>query len=421
MLDEWRIKLTRTYSTWFIVVLVIVLILLFFLFRSMLFNMDSLEMKKYMSIQKDQFESGDFDEGQETSLRHPFYFSVLVDQNGKLLSYHESIPGFEKSFLKEMKKRPCCQVQPTSVEISSGGKDDLAILFMSSKVQLKSATGVLYIAKDISAVYDRIERWWMILLLLAVLVWFVSLWVGDRLSKWAVAPIEDSIEKQRHFIADASHELRTPLTIFSSSLEVLEAEESGRLSSFSKEVMEDMKEEVQLMNRLVGDLLFLAQGDSGQVSLYRENITLRKLLEEITQGYTTLFNEKKIAYSMKIQVENDREVFVDRSRLKQVLTVLIDNAIKYSEAEEVVIEASIHQKDFVEIAVADNGVGIDREDHLHLFDRFYRVEKGRARQFGGSGLGLSIAKTIVEEHGGKIGVTSEKGQGSRFFFTLPIH
>ncbi len=420
MLDEWRIKLTRTYSTWFISVLVIVLILLFFLFRSMLFNMDSIEMKKYMSIQKEQFESGDFEEGQETSLRHPFYFSVLVDQNKELLSYHESIPGFEKAFLKEIKNRSCCQSQPTSVELLSDEGEDLAILYMSSKVQLNDQQGVLYIAKDISAVHERIERWFKVLLLLAALTWFVSLWLGNRLSKWAVKPIEESIEKQRHFIADASHELRTPLTIFSSSLEVLEAEESERLSSFSKEIVTDMKEEVQLMNRLVGDLLFLAQGDTGKVSLYRENILLRKALEEIAQGFTPLFNEKKMAYSTNLHVMKEQEVYVDRSRLKQVLTVFIDNAIKYSEAHSVVIQASIKTKGYVEIAVEDNGVGISHEDLPYLFDRFYRVEKGRARQFGGTGLGLSIAKTIVEQHGGEIGIISEKGKGSRFFFTIPI-
>jgi len=231
-----------------------------------------------------------------------------------------------------------------------------------------------------------------------------------------ISRLDRSFKQIRQFSADASHELKTPLTILKGEIEV-GLRKRRRLEEYRK-ILNSNLEEVNHMTQIVNDLLFLSKADMGEVHLQRHRTNLTQLVSEICVQAETI----AISKGIRIGTSNDSDVAVigDRLRLRQLLLNLVDNAIKYtSEGGEMTI--SLEKDDGKgRLKVTDNGMGIAPEDQPHIFDRFFRVDKARSREAGGSGLGLSICKWIVEAHGGEISVESEVGKGSVFTVTLPL-
>lgn len=171
------------------------------------------------------------------------------------------------------------------------------------------------------------------------------------------------------------------------------------------------------MTNLVGDLLTLARSDSNSIELRRETFDLRLLAERAIESVNPLANEKEISTSL--ESPEQLQTIGDPERLSQLLYILLDNAIKYTPTGGAVKLSLSQEGPDLCITVQDTGVGINKEDFHRIFDRFYRADKSRSRQMGGHGLGLSIAKWIVETHKGTINVTSELGKGSTFFIRIP--
>jgi two-component system, OmpR family, sensor kinase len=214
---------------------------------------------------------------------------------------------------------------------------------------------------------------------------------------------------QRRFVADVSHELRTPLTTIQGNLDLLRRYGNDPTS------MEAIDSEVKRMSRLVGDLLLLAQADSGRLPLVESTVELGTLALEVFKQASV------IAQDVELSLGTIEAVHVrgDEDRLKQLLLNLVTNAIKYTPAGGKVT-ISVNQKDDqAYIKVSDTGIGIPKEELEHIFDRFYRVDKARSRMMGGTGLGLSIASWIAEAHHGHIWAESEIGKGSVFTLQLP--
>jgi len=226
--------------------------------------------------------------------------------------------------------------------------------------------------------------------------------------------LENLFNTQRRFIADVGHELRTPLTVIKGNVGLMRKLQCG-----DEDALDSIDAEVDRLTRMVGDLLLLAQAESGKLPLNRKVVELDTLLLEVLQQ-TQVLAANRIA----LVLGGIDQVLVcgDRDRLKQVLLNLIGNAIKYTpEGGEVV--ASLGKKDNqAQVTVADNGPGIPSEDLPHIFERFYRTEKSRTRSKDGKGfgLGLSIAYWIVRHHGGRIEVESKEGHGTRFEVWLPL-
>jgi heavy metal sensor kinase len=231
-----------------------------------------------------------------------------------------------------------------------------------------------------------------------------------------ISRLDRSFKQIRQFSADASHELKTPLTILKGEIEV-GLRKRRRLEEYRK-ILNSNLEEVNHMTQIVGDLLFLSKADMGEVHLQKHPTSLTQLVSEICAQAKTIALSKGIT----VHTSNDSDVAVigDRFRLRQLLLNLATNAIKYTpEGGEMTI--SLERDDGrVRLRVTDNGIGIAPEDQPHIFDRFFRVDKARSREAGGSGLGLSICKWIVEAHGGEISVESEVEKGSVFTVTLPL-
>jgi heavy metal sensor kinase len=223
-----------------------------------------------------------------------------------------------------------------------------------------------------------------------------------------------SFKQIRQFTADASHELRTPLTILKGETEV--GLRRRRRPEEYRKILTSNLEEVNHMSQIVDNLLFLSKADMGEVHLQKHRIDLTKLVSEVHTQAKTMAMAKDI----RVHISNDADgvVIGDRLKLRELLLNLVDNGVKYTpEGGEMRISLERDDGRF-KLRVMDNGIGIAPEDQPHIFDRFFRVDKARSREAGGSGLGLSICKWIVEAHGGEITLESELGKGSIFTATL---
>lgn len=223
--------------------------------------------------------------------------------------------------------------------------------------------------------------------------------------------LEQLFTAQRRFVADVSHELRTPLTVIQGNVDII------RRYGPDDDSLAAMSSESKRMTRLVGDLLLLAQADSGQLPLQTENLELDSLLLEVFEQAKLLVADNGV--SIRLGRFEPVRVHADPDRLKQLLLNLVSNAIKFTPPGGAVTLSVWPDGPEALMAVEDTGEGIPAEDLPHIFERFYRVDKARARKQGGAGLGLSIAYWIAEAHGGRITVSSAIGVGTTFTIRLP--
>lgn len=280
------------------------------------------------------------------------------------------------------------------------------------------AVGTLFIGREVSFAYQMFRILPFILSGLAILFSVVALVISYYMSKKAMVPITRAFSRQREFVADASHELRTPLSVLLSSINAMEMTLELKKDDYPSKLLLNMKNEVKRMNGLVGDLLTLARSDSGKVELMMERFDFLPIAEGAIQSVQAMAEPKQIR--IHFDAPEKLMIYGDRQRLTQLLYILLDNAIKYTpNGGEVFLSLSIKGKELF-IAIKDTGIGIKPEDYDHIFERFYRVDKARTRQAGGHGLGLAIAKWIVESHKGNIKVSSEIGKGSTFIIRIPF-
>jgi two-component system OmpR family sensor kinase len=264
--------------------------------------------------------------------------------------------------------------------------------------------------------------------------------VNDELGRLArtlnemLARLEAAFAQVRRFSADASHELKTPLTVLRGEIEV--ALRNPRDPAEYRRVLTSVLEEVESMTLLVDDLLLLARADAGALRWDMTPVELDRLVEEVAKEGEVLGRGEQV--QVKIQELEPLVVQGDGPRLKQLLRNLVDNSVKYTssggqvtlalravrrevpETNSTLETQNSKSPDWVEIEVRDTGIGIAAEALPRIFERFYRVDPARSRETGGAGLGLCIAKTIAEAHGGRIKVQSTPGVGSAFTLLLPL-
>lgn len=226
-------------------------------------------------------------------------------------------------------------------------------------------------------------------------------------------------ESRRVFVSDVSHELKTPLaTIKLLSESILQA------PSFDEEIVReflgDMTNEVDRLTRIIERLLNLSKNDAEVKSINFETVNITKLLEVITKKLSPLAADKNITLTYESMSEqSDIEMLMDKDKIYEAIYNIVDNSIKYTPEGGAVDVRLLNDINSIMIEVEDNGIGIPKEDSSKIFDRFYRVDKARARETGGTGLGLAIASEAVSQHGGHIEVISEEGVGSKFIIILP--
>jgi two-component system phosphate regulon sensor histidine kinase PhoR len=225
------------------------------------------------------------------------------------------------------------------------------------------------------------------------------------------------LEKIRQdFVANVSHELRTPLTTIKGYAETLL--EGALKEEVAFQFVQVIKRQSDRLAKIVEDLLTLSKIESKEFQLKMENLLLPELIEDVLNFIQEAAEKKKISISLELPAP--LMVKADRNYLEQILINFIDNAIKYGrEGGKIIISAIQITQSEIEVSVRDNGIGIPKEDLPRIFERFYRVDKGRSRELGGTGLGLSIIKHLIQAHGGRVWAESQVGEGSTFYFTLP--
>jgi two-component system OmpR family sensor kinase len=226
--------------------------------------------------------------------------------------------------------------------------------------------------------------------------------------------LETLFNSQRRFVADVGHELRTPLTVIKGNVDLMR-----RFRTIDDESLDSIESETDRLTRLVGDLLLLAQAESGKLPLARRTVELDTVLLEAMQAMRVLAKDR-----LTLRIGEIDQVIVcgDADRLKQVMVNLIGNAIKYTPQGGEVLVSLSKDENHARLTVADSGPGIPAEDMPHIFERFYRGEKSRTRSRDGKGfgLGLSIAYWIVRNHNGIIDVTGRDPHGTIFMIRLPL-
>ncbi|RKD30609.1 sensor histidine kinase [Thermohalobacter berrensis] len=227
-----------------------------------------------------------------------------------------------------------------------------------------------------------------------------------------------SLEKQqrlrKRLTSDIAHELRTPLSILQSHIEAI----IDGVWEPNIERMTIFKNEVDRLIKLVEQLKYLTDIENHKIELQIEEINLTKLLKEIVESFKVEFYNKQV--SLESDIEKDVDIMADRDKIRQVMINIISNALKFTETGGRVNLKLRQDKKNIIIEIEDNGIGIPKEDLPFIFERLYRSEKSRNRKTGGAGIGLTIAKKLVEAHKGKIRVESQEKKGTKFIIILPI-
>ncbi|MBD8033632.1 MULTISPECIES: cell wall metabolism sensor histidine kinase WalK [Solibacillus] len=222
--------------------------------------------------------------------------------------------------------------------------------------------------------------------------------------------------ERREFVANVSHELRTPLTTMRSYLEAL-AEGAWRDENIAPTFLNVTQTETERMIRLVNDLLQLSKMDSQEYELNLGFVEFNKFFTQIIDRFE--MSKSQNVEFIRLLPEKSYFVDIDTDKLTQVIDNIISNALKYSpDGGYIRFGFTVHDN-MLRVMISDDGMGIPKENVARIFDRFYRVDRARARSMGGTGLGLAIAREMIEAHGGKIWAESEEGQGTTIFFTLP--
>lgn len=356
--------------------------------------------------------------------RKNVYFNYFLNKNNGFEIYDETAPGYTKDIEKVLKQISPNQNKVVIKRIDPHHKEELNLMIAAEKVYDSSNhyLGTIYSGKDLSSVIYLIKQFISISFLLSIIFCFMAYYFGKKITNQAMEPIIASYKEQQEFVENASHELRTPLSVLQAGIDVLSVEQN-RLSDFGKETLSDLKKELSDTRNLVHQLLFLARLDHKQIAKINiEEFRIDVFSEQIQKAWQYKATEKK----QKIQLKNKEEFFVktNQESLKQLINIFVDNAIKYS-LEDCTISLNYYVRpekktNYFYYEISDNGIGISKELQDKIFNRFYRIEEHRSRDEGNTGLGLSIAKSIIESFNGEIIVNSEFGKGSTFKIKIPI-
>jgi len=227
--------------------------------------------------------------------------------------------------------------------------------------------------------------------------------------------LERAEKLRKNMVADVAHELRTPLSNIQGYMEALR---DGMMKP-DKENINSLYEEASLLSRLVDDLQELSLAEAGELKLVRQPEDIGELIRQAAAAVEAQEKTKGLSLAVELP-EKLPPVNIDSRRIGEVLRNLLENAAAHTSQGDTITVAAKQRDKLVEVSVTDTGEGIPAEELPNIFERFYRVDKSRTRATGGSGLGLTIAKRLVEAHGGRIEVQSEAGKGSRFAFTIPV-
>ncbi|MGG3467588.1 ATP-binding protein [Neobacillus pocheonensis] len=433
-------KLTRIYSGILMLFLILFIVIVYFVLHVVIMNSQEKEIQTlvnqeaaYMEdylLKNNQTDLHDMQNQEVIFAGVNQFFYYVVGPNGEMIMGQEANRRFRSDILRLLQEGGGqSEIQKKTLRMEGRGSkgefhppttiQDIRLMIASKPIYYKGQfIGQLYAGKDISFVYQLFHWVLIILFALGVIFFGVAIVISTSMSKRAMVPISGAFSRQREFVADASHELRTPLSVLLSSIDAMEMTIEPEKEDFIGKMLMNMRQEVKRMTNLVSDLLTLARSDSNTIELRTETFDFCPHAEKALESVGPLAAAKQI--NLSLESPSSLMAVGDPERLSQLLYILLDNAIKYTPNGGKVTLFLSGEGTELGIAVQDTGIGIKREDCQRIFERFYRSDKSRSRQMGGHGLGLSIAKWIVDTHKGTIKVSSEIGKGSTFIVRIPL-
>jgi signal transduction histidine kinase len=291
--------------------------------------------------------------------------------------------------------------------------DGTPVRLLTYRVPIKNEIGVIQVARSLKNQQHLLSELVNGILIIAgiflVFLGLMSWWIAGR----SIKPTQLAWERQQTFVANASHELRTPLTLIHAGVEIAQRQSE---SPKQKQLLQDVLDDANYMTKLIENLLLLSRLDSHKLPLEPQNIELNTFFEEIVRKNNRASVEKDVSI---LYDKQDISVYADPVRLKQTLLIFIDNAIRSTPPHGFVKLSASKNLSKVWIEVSDNGIGIPEDQLKKIFDRFYKVNDRSTQDYRGSGLGLSIAKGLIEAQSGEIQISSVIQQGTQVRFSLP--
>ncbi len=245
-----------------------------------------------------------------------------------------------------------------------------------------------------------------------IIIFFISRFFANR----AIKPVKEAFDRQKEFIADASHELKTPLAVINTNVDVLLSNSQDTIDNQAK-WLNYIKSQAERMTKLTNDLLYLAKMDHSEIELAYSKFNLSEALENVILTMEAVIYEHNI--SLDYEIEPKLTAYGNDEQFKQVVMILLDNAVKYTNSNGFITVKLARQNNDLMLSVKNSGEGIAEEHLKKIFDRFYRIDKSRSTKLGGHGLGLSIAKAIIDQHKGKIYAESRQNESTTFIVKLP--
>ena len=328
-------------------------------------------------------------------------FSVLVTQDGSVLQQSDNPVTVTDQVLE------AAVTQSLASQTREGRLDGLSLRFLRQEAPDGIHLAFSDLSYEISGMRDYLLRSLVVLLLALAAFFPISLF----LSRHALRPAELAWQQQRRFVADASHELKTPLTVILANLGLLLSHTQDPIGQHQSWV-ENAREEAIHMKVLVEDLLFLARSDADQSPPATGPVNVSDLVWNCTLSFEPVAFESGV--TLTSQVAPELSMTGNEGQLRQLISILLDNAVKYAGQDGQVTLVLTGREGHPLLTVHNTGASISPQDLPHIFDRFYRVDESRTRTQGGFGLGLAIAKQIVQTHGGQITVESSPDQGTTF-------
>jgi len=342
------------------------------------------------------------------------YFFAFVLRDGTLLRKSDNVDEEGLAGASDIAK--ALDEGPLFVDTKSSSGEHLRLYLLALKPPRRPAL-VVEVGRSTEPERQALRRLGLILAGGAVAGLALSVAGGYFLAGRALRPIKAAMDKQQEFVADASHELRTPLSLIRANAEILKRE-ADKPVSVNSESVDDIISETDRLANLVGQMLTLARADSGRARIETTPVDLAGMVRDTAREMRLLASDRGIV----VEAQAPPSVIVegDGLRLRELLTILIDNSLKYSEEGARVDVALAQRNGMAVLQVRDTGRGIPEEALPRIFERFYRADKARSRELGGTGLGLAIAKWIVDMHHGNIGIQSEVGRGTTVTVELPV-
>ena len=334
-------------------------------------------------------------------------FTVITDSKGTIQSIHSTNVDVNQESLQSI-------IEALLQQDNKSG----TITDQQLRYQIKQTTsGYMIGFVDISANQEEMMNLLLTSLLTGCGGFLAFLILSILLSNWALRPVEKAWNQQKQFVADASHELKTPLTIILADTDIVLSHTKDSIQEQKKWIL-GIQQEAQRMKKLVENLLFLAKKDASNVSVTLVDVNFSDIVWNCILPFESVAYEQGI--HMHSEIEDGLHLSGDESQLKQLIMIFLDNACKYTPKKGRINITLNHTGDRIHCIIHNTGSCISKEELPHIFERFYRCDKARVHQ-GGYGLGLSIAKTIIDTHHGSIQVTSSEEEGTSFHMSFPSY